>query len=77
MRFVRDDGSFDHQAIDVAWQARLRHYKLFDERVPGVITLQAWKNAVMDALETEILAEKRKWQRQHQILDTLNGIAGQ
>lgn len=76
MRFVNTDGSFNHAAIDVAFRRRLRHYTLFDENVPGVVTVHAWKNAVMDSLEAEILAEKRKWQHQRQIVDALKGIAG-
>src|SRR5205085_10233855 len=49
MRFVRHDGSFNHQAIETAFRARLRHYTLFDEKVPGVITAAQWKKSVMDA----------------------------
>ena len=74
MRFVRLDGSFDHQAIDVAFRARLRHYTLFDEKVPGVITLHAWKKAVMNSLEAEILAEKRAWQSEQALIAALKGV---
>ena len=74
MRFIRVDGSFDHQAIDTAFRARLRHYQIFDERVPGVMTLIAWKNAVTDALEAEILAEKRKWQSEQDLITALKGM---